>query len=261
MKILPCQIFYIFYLLIICHLFILSFSEEDNKSRFKNQREAIQSWGSQLTEKDYDPNAWKMQPQYMFEKYIKVLSDIFKEKNAKVNFVLVGACDGTHDKTISEGYLPNEHWRGVFVEPFQINFNDLKNFMESRNVLHRTHLIHAAATSVCNSTTIKMKRPTFEEKNKSLPHWMRREIGAVVPYDKLDRPAMGGWIFEFVRCVNGPEILKDWAMALASKEGSTYGKGPARIRPHILKVDVEGHDYQVSILMHNTVFSFHEFFI
>lgn len=37
-----------------------------------------------------------------------------------------------------------------------------------------------------------MKRPTFEERNKSLPHWMRREIGAVVPKDKLDRPATGG---------------------------------------------------------------------
>ena len=52
--------------------------------------------------------------------------------------------------------------------------------METNKVSDRAHLIHAAATKQCNSTTIKMKRPTFEEKNKSLPHWMRRQIGAVV---------------------------------------------------------------------------------
>lgn len=213
---------------------------------FKIQRQAIQAWGKQLTEDDLNPSAWKKQPQYMFDHYIHVLSDIFKGKKAKVNFILVGACDGTHDITISQGYLPNDHWRGVFVEPFEINYNDLTNFMKKSNVLDRTHLIHAAATNVCNSTTIKMKRPTFEEKNKSLPHWMRREIGAVVPFDKLDRPASGGWIFEYVRCVNGPEILKDWAVALSKNlSKKKKSKFPVRIRPHILKVDVEGHDYQV----------------
>ncbi|MBX9697547.1 MAG: FkbM family methyltransferase, partial [Alphaproteobacteria bacterium] len=218
----------------------------DNTIDFKVQRKAIHKWGKQLTEDDLNPSAWKKQPQYMFDHYIHVLSDIFKELNAKVNFILVGACDGTHDITISQGYLPNQHWRGVFVEPFEINYNDLTNFMKTAGVLDRTHLIHAAATNVCNSTTIKMKRPTFEEKNKSLPHWMRREIGAVVPFDKLDRPAMGGWIFEYVRCVNGPEILKDWALALSKNlPKRKKQKFPIRMRPHILKVDVEGHDYQV----------------
>ena len=220
---------------------------QQNPFDFKTQRVAIQAWGKQLTERDTDPSSWKKQPQYMFDHYIHVLSDIFRDHQAKVNFILVGACDGTHDITISKGYLPNTHWRGAFVEPFEINFNDLHQFMKDNNVLDRTHLIHAAATSKCNSTTIKMKRPTFEEKNKSLPHWMRREIGAVVPFDKLDRPASGGWIFEYVRCVNGPEILKDWAIALAKTiPGNSKGhKVPIRIRPHILKVDVEGHDYDV----------------
>jgi hypothetical protein len=162
-----------------------------NPFDFKSQKEAITAWGKSLTNEDLTPTSWTKQPQYMFEMYSLQLSAIFKDKGAKVNFALVGACDGTHDKTITEGYLPNDHWRGVFVEPFEINFNDLKNFMISKNVLDRTHLIHAAATSRCNSTTIKMKRPTFEEKNKTLPHWMRREIGAIVPFDKLDRPAMG----------------------------------------------------------------------
>ena len=104
------------------------------------------------------------------------------------------------------------------------------------------HVIaHAAATRRCDnaSSTIKMKRPTFEETNASLPHWMRRQIGAVVPLDKLARPATGGWTFETTRCVAGPQILQDWAAAL----------GQAKVRPHVLKVDVEGHDFEVSAAM------------
>jgi hypothetical protein len=53
----------------------------------------------------------------------------------------------------------------------------------------------------------------------------------------------GGWIFEYVRCVNGPEVLADWAKGLSQKYNTK--KGPVRMRPHILKVDVEGHDYEV----------------
>lgn len=36
--------------------------------------------------------------------------------------------------------------------------------METHDVMNRTHLIQAAATSRCNSSTIKMKRPDYEEK-------------------------------------------------------------------------------------------------
>jgi len=35
--------------------------------------------------------------------------------------------------------------------------------MESHGVMDRTHLIQAGATSRCNSSTIKMKRPDYEE--------------------------------------------------------------------------------------------------
>lgn len=142
--------------------------------------------------------------------------------------------------------------------------------MTDHGVIHRTHLIHAAATNKCNSTIIKMKRPDWEERNKSLPHWMRRQIGAVVPWNKLDRkmvststPSLivlmyvefqtGGWVAEFVRCVNGDEILRDWAQALNEKAKADFKKSHnedapieiKKVRPHVLKVDVEGHDYEV----------------
>ncbi len=75
---------------------------------------------------------------------------------------------------------------------------------------------------------------------------------------------------EFVRCVNGDEILTDWAQALNAKaalltpsttttevelkeekEGEKgvvpvdSSKSIKKVRPHVLKVDVEGHDYEV----------------
>jgi hypothetical protein len=257
-----------------------TFADEDQESatNMKAQRAAVKAWAASLKEEDYDADHWARTfhhaPANFFEHYATELSDIFKESGAKVNFALVGACDGTNDRTIRDRYLPNEHWRGVFVEPFQLNYKDLSTFMEKHGVSHRTHLIHAAATRKCNTTTIKMKRPTFEEKNASLPHWMRRQIGAVVPLSKLNNKMTGGWIAEFTRCVSGPEILQDWTDALnrqsfpadkAEQEkrdaevGADVGEDSQRkqrkrgaggvrmLRPHVLKVDVEGHDYEVSM--------------
>jgi len=222
----------------------------------KVQRQAIQSWARSLKAEDYDPDSWATRfhshPADYFEYYADRLSTIYGELRAFINFALVGACDGTNDRTIRDKFLKYDHWRGVFVEPFQLNFRDLSLFMESHKVSHRTHLIHAAATSRCNSSTIKMKRPTFEEQNKSLPHWMRRQIGAVVPLNKLSRPMTGGWVAEFVRCVTGTDILMDWTSeinrqgAVSAGRGGAGGPGKLKlIRPHVLKVDVEGHDYDV----------------
>lgn len=64
----------------------------------------------------------RRQPQNFFDFYVQKLSDLFLEKDAIVNFALVGACDGTNDNTIRDRYIPNYHWHGVFVEPFSINF-------------------------------------------------------------------------------------------------------------------------------------------
>eukprot|EP01038_Epipyxis_sp_PR26KG_P004820 gene4820-6755_t len=217
----------------------------------KVQRAAVKAWSLFLTEHDYNASNWKSithrsQPQDFFDYYITKLSDLFLEMNAIVNFALVGACDGTNDRTIRDRYLPYNHWRGVFVEPISMNYKDLNNFMESNGVTNRTHLIHGAATSHCVNSTIKMKRPTHEEKNSSLPHWMRRQIGAIVPFDKLERPMTGGWTAEFVRCVTGSDILEDWAAATSRNVNpSKRQKVPKKMRAHVLKIDAEGHDYDV----------------
>lgn len=222
--------------------------EEVKLNQAKVQGKAIKAWANSLTDIDYNPTHWAQtfhqQPANFFEHYVEQLSDLFSEKNAMVNFVMVGACDGTHDRTIRDRFLPSNHWRGVFVEPFEINHRDLVAFMDSHGAKDRATVLRAAATFRCNDTTIKMKRPTFEEKNKTLPHWMRREIGSIVPFDKLDRPATGGWIFEYVPCVNGQKILQNWTYALGlAQPGDAENR--VRLRPHVLKVDVEGHDYEV----------------
>mmetsp|Transcript_31988 Transcript_31988/g.46090 ORF Transcript_31988/g.46090 Transcript_31988/m.46090 type:complete len:398 (+) Transcript_31988:3-1196(+) len=213
------------------------------------QKAAVKAWSRILSEKDYNASEWartmRKQPQNFFDHYVQILSNLFLEKEAIVNFALVGACDGTNDNTIRERYLPNSHWHGVFVEPFSINFRDLNLFMESHGVMDRTHLIQAGATSRCNSSTIKMKRPDYEEQNKSYPHWMRRQIGAVVPFNKLDRPMTGGWMAEFVRCVTGEDILLDWAHAVNKRGSAVPGETIKKMRAHVLKIDVEGHDYDV----------------
>jgi hypothetical protein len=46
-----------------------------------------------------------------------------------------------------------------------------------------------------------------------------------------------------LRCVNGPQILRDWAAELSNRALSSSSL--SRVRPHVLKVDVEGHDFQV----------------
>jgi hypothetical protein len=103
------------------------------KSKFKTQRAAVRAWSELLGDSDYDNSKWGG-PQYVFDRQAKRLSDLFESKSALVNFVLVGACDGTNDMTIRERYLPNSHWRGVFVEPFTINFQDLHQFMEDHGI-------------------------------------------------------------------------------------------------------------------------------
>ena len=38
-------------------------------------------------------------------------------------------------------------------------------------------------------------------------------------------PQTGGWVAEFVRCVNGDDILQDWAQALNKKHTDLDTKG------------------------------------
>jgi hypothetical protein len=70
---------------------------------------------------------------------------------------------GTNDNTIRERFLPNAHWRALFVEPISINFLDLTNFLSHNNVSDRSHAIQAAVTNECASPTIIVKTPILDK--------------------------------------------------------------------------------------------------
>lgn len=151
------------------------------------QRAAIDAWANYLMpERDYNATSWitrnRSQPQYVFDYYVTLLSDVFLDVGATVNFALVGACDGTNDNTIRDRYLPNAHWRGLFVEPISLNFADLNKFLLDNKVADRSHTIQAAVTSECISPTIIVKTPIIDKatEDTKVPHWMRRQIGGIV---------------------------------------------------------------------------------
>lgn len=223
-----------------------------------NPRAALQEWAASLVpEIDYNVTQWAMKfrsraPQDYFEAYNKKLSDIFLKHRAWVNFVLIGACDGTNDRTIRDRYLKTSHWRACFVEPMSNNVEDLRNFLVEKKVDNRGFVIRAAATSVCKDPTIVVERPLYEEKqkatNKTIPHWLRRQIGSILP--KHRNHARPDWITEEVRCVTPTDIMKDWNEYL-NVNGTTLagkvmrGSKQRRRRIHVLKIDVEGHDFEV----------------
>eukprot|EP01031_Cornospumella_fuschlensis_P034063 gene34063-41231_t len=96
------------------------------RSKAPPEKGALTAWAQSLSDEDYDVEHWRVATHSSsasdwFHHYARRISALFKKNGAKVNFALVGACDGTGDKTIKTLYLPNEHWRGVFVEPMSIN--------------------------------------------------------------------------------------------------------------------------------------------
>lgn len=82
---------------------------------------ALEAWADYLNpEVDYNTTLWKIAHRSStwsvhFNEYAKKLSKVFETARAKVNFAMIGACDGTSDNTIRELFLTNDHWRGVFV--------------------------------------------------------------------------------------------------------------------------------------------------
>ena len=159
--------------------------KEKGKSR-QVQRAAVTAWSTYLDpERDYNATLWRMRvrhhPENVFDSYAGLLSDVFKKEGATVNFVLVGACDGTNDVTIADRFLPNDHWNALFVEPMSLNYRDLKNFIVKNNLADRSHSIQAAVTNDCPSPTILVKLPKGigEEEDEKRPHWLRRQIGGI----------------------------------------------------------------------------------
>ena len=224
-----------------------------NVNKRATQRAAIESWYSSLKpEEDINASFWhdkmKLQAQHAFHHYIGLVSDVMKSKGATVNFLLVGACDGTHDVTIKERFLPNSHWNAGFVEPMEINVNDLTKYLTTENVISRSHIIKAAVNNECVNATIRVKFPKYEavKGTDAVPHWLRRQIGGIVSATDKVRDPM--WKVEDVRCMTGVDVINEWSKATKKanpKKKQKEYKASQKKRVHILKIDAEGFDFEV----------------
>tara|TARA_B110000090_G_C13217050_1_gene383262 strand:+ start:169 stop:645 length:477 start_codon:yes stop_codon:yes gene_type:complete len=112
------------------------------KKRSGSGKEALRAWAHSLTESDYNATNWRYKfrsktPQVYFDQYLIDFSRKFAISGGNVNFVMVGACDGLADPTIRTRFLPNKHWRAVFVEPMTPNIRDLTSYLDKNGVLDR----------------------------------------------------------------------------------------------------------------------------
>jgi len=218
-------------------------------------RAALEEFVSNMVpEVDYNASHWRykwrsVSPSNYFEGYNKMISEVLAKHGLPLNFLLIGACDGTSDITIKHRFLKYEHWRAAFVEPMSNNVADLRNMLVSLGVANRSHVIHAACTAKCSSPTIFVERPLYEgrldKKNQTLPHWLRRQIGSILPENR--KTARKDWMVEEVKCVTPDDICEDWTKnVLESDPAANIGrKKNKKMRIHVLKIDVEGHDFDV----------------
>ena len=144
-----------------------------------------------------------------FYKYVRYLSAISKQNSLELNVGFIGACDGTFDELFESNFLVFDHWRGLFVEPLQMNVNDLNATLTSKNALKRSHIFQVAIVKSCPGQFIKMERPIAEElmrtKNKSAPHWYRRQVAQVQTWKTLK----GEWMYETVPCMNASNVFAE----------------------------------------------------
>lgn len=182
----------------------------------RNSQHVLKTWASVLQPHDFNSTNWKMMfrtkmPQEYFASYSLRLSNLFQTLQVPLNFVLIGACDGTNDKTIRDLFIPNHHWNGMFVEPVSRNYKDLVKFMIDNNVTERSTTFQAAVTDVCSSPNVTFKASVREDFHPEYAHWLRRQIGKILPADEdpdaLDRRK---WALEAVPCATAADVMEAW---------------------------------------------------
>jgi hypothetical protein len=87
-------------LVVVCLLILVQSAEnrgekKKKKVRTNPQKLALENWALSLTPKDYNYTEWRIMYHSrstvdFFNGYAKKLSNLFKEHNAKVNFVMIG---------------------------------------------------------------------------------------------------------------------------------------------------------------------------
>jgi FkbM family methyltransferase len=142
-----------------------------------------------------------------------------------IRFVQVGANDGSmldplqpvQMRSVGEG----REWRGVFVEPVARMMDKLK--VNKAKMSHMVHFLRAVVSNSCVNDTMAFFELT--DTNKEPVHIHFQGMGSVV------KPKRAPHLFRRVElpCVNTA------ALAVVVNANNAW-------RPHILMIDIEGHD-------------------
>ncbi len=104
-------------------------------------------------------------------------------------------------------FLHHYHWKGIFVEAWTVNSDDLKSKLYNANCLNRSAIMCGAVVRSCQYNSVDFIRPPFEERskieNKTVPHWLRREIGQVL----VSNATHDDWVIERVPCYTCVDVL------------------------------------------------------
>ena len=216
---------------------------------------AEKQWFQELRAEDLDPTRW-LKAEEQFFVFLSRMSRLFHLAHADLNFALVGACDGLEELTITKFFIPNPHWRAIFVEALLENCQDLESYLKHFQVHLRSLVVHGAVTDVCERDEIVILKPIIDRSNETIPHWVRKEIGGIATKlnhlvhnwhthtDPLVRDSVKGWNKEKVECIVPKDILRRWSVHVQNNtSASTHHR--EFMRPHVLKIDAEGNDYEV----------------
>lgn len=114
----------------------------------------------------------------VFTRRVNDISRDFRSCGATVNIAVIGACDGTHDRTI-ESFYTTPHWSILLVEPISYNFLDLEKNLAFNNATARAVSIRAAVTNRCDHTTINMTMPDWYLRDRFQEHWAVRQTATL----------------------------------------------------------------------------------
>lgn len=225
-------------------------NERNNK-----EKHAVDEWNSIINSTVMSVNGslldWRyaltMEQSDTLHFYMKKFDTLFLKHGFNLNFISIGACDGTYDSVIDDFFIST--WQGLFVEPMSLNVHDLQATLKRNNVAHRSHMIRAAVNETCYSDRINITRPLYEEKRVRVPHWKRRQIGKIAD-GQVDKNFGSDWVFEEVYCLTFEGIMRRWkAFLIKDRAQLDYGNGvwssDRTLRPHVVKIDTEGNDFFV----------------
>jgi len=189
-----------------------------------------------------------------FEHKVQELSRLFLQANAYLNVVFVGACDGTHDKTI-ETLIRSPHWRAILVEPISFNFVDLQKFLLHNDVSHRAVAVRAAVSNKCPWPRINITLTDWHIRDPKQEHWVVRQTATLsekvvegMKRDVAEKRAYYKLLKEEVPCLVGGDVLNEWAKFIDKNSSTQNAETTPNIRafrPFVLKVDSEGWDYEI----------------